>query len=244
LGVPQAYREAGSQVVLTNTFQASSVALGGHGASHQATAINRAGVEISRRAVGSDAKVFASMGPSGKMLFMGEIGEDELSAAFAEQARALADAGADAIVIETMSDLAEAKLALAAAKTTGLPVVACAVFDTGKDKDRTMTGATPEQVAEALTAAGANAVGANCGQGPATYVEICRRMRGVTDLPLWIKPNAGLPQMDGDRVVYGTTPGEFADNALRLIDVGAGFVGGCCGTSPDFIRALKERIHP
>jgi methionine synthase I (cobalamin-dependent) len=213
-----------------------------HGFGDQVLAINREGVGISRRAAGPSAYVFASMGPTGKMLLTGDVSEEELHEVFHEQADALASAGPDALVLETISDLAEAKIALAAAKSTGLPVVACMVFDCGKDKDRTMTGATPEQVAEELTSAGADAVGANCGQGPATYVEICRRMRKVCDTPLWIKANAGLPQIVDGQTVYATTANEFASYGPALIEAGAQFIGGCCGTSPEFIKALKEAI--
>lgn len=242
--VPRAYADAGSQVVLTNTFQANRLALEGHGLADQAVAINRAGVEISRRAVAGRAKVFASMGPSGKLLFAGQVTEEDLSRAFSEQAEALAAAGADALVVETMSDLAEARIAVAAAQRTGLPVVACMVFDSGKDKDRTMTGTTPEKAAEELSAAGADVIGANCGQGPSAYLAICRRLRAATERPLWIKPNAGLPESQGDRVVYRMTPEEFAAEAAQLVEAGAAFVGGCCGTSPEFIVAIRERIRP
>ena len=242
--VPRAYVEAGSQVVLTNTFQANRLSLQGHDLADQTAAINKAGVEISRRAVAGRAKVFASIGPSGKMLLMGQVTEEELSRVFSEQVEALAVAEPDALVVETMSDLAEARIAVAAAKRTGLPVVACMVFDSGKNKDRTMTGATPEQAAEELSAAGADVIGANCGQGPAGYVAICRRLHAVTKLPIWIKPNAGLPKMDGDKTVYSTSPEEFAGYANALVDAGAAFVGGCCGTSPDFIKAVKQRIRP
>ena len=155
--VPRSYVEAGSQIVLTNTFRANRLALQDYGLAEQARQINRAGGQISRRAAGTQARVFGSIGPSGKMLFAGEVTGEELQEAFTEQAEALAESGVDALVIETMSDLEEAKLALAAAQATGLPVVACMVFDTGKDKDRIMTGRTPEQVAEELTAAGADA---------------------------------------------------------------------------------------
>ena len=173
--VPRAYVAAGSQIVLTNTFQASRVALSGHGLAEQTLAINRAGVEISRQAVAGRAHVFASIGPSGKMLCMGQIGEEDLRRLSRNRPDSLAGAGADALVIETMSELSEAKLAVAAAKRTGLPVVACVVFDSGQDKDRTMMGTTVEQAAQALAAAGADVIGANCGQGPAAYVAICRR---------------------------------------------------------------------
>ena len=240
--VPRAYVQAGSHIVLTNTFRANRVALESYGLADQALEINRAGAEISRRAAGEQAKVFASMGPSGKMLFAGEISEQDLQAAFVQQARALADGGADAIVIETMAELAEAKLALAAARDTGLPVVACMVYDSGQELDRTMMGVTPEQAAKELTEAGADVIGANCGQGIAGYVEICRRLRAATDRPLWIKANAGTPRVVDGEVVYEATPDEFASHGPALVDAGAQFIGGCCGTGPEFIQALKRKI--
>ena len=156
---------------------------------------------------------------------------------------ALADAGAEALVIETMAELEEAELALAAAKQTGLPVVACVVFDSGANHDRTMMGVTPEQAAARLTAAGADVVGANCGQGIAGYVDICRRMRTATDRPLWIKANAGLPDFVDGHVVYRTSPEQFAAHAPALLAAGAQFVGGCCGTSPAYIAALCKEIR-
>ena len=240
--VAQAYVAAGSRVILTNTFGANRVRLAGHALADQVVEINRRGVQISRRAAADRACVFASLGPSGKMLMTGETTEDELAAAFAEQARALAEGGAEAIVIETMSDLAEAKLALAAAKATGLPVVACMVFDAGKDKDRTMMGATPERVARELTDAGADVIGANCGVGIERYVPVCRRLKAATDRPVWIKANAGLPAMVDGQIIYQTTPEMFASHVPELVQAGASFIGGCCGTSPAFIRAVKQRL--
>src|ERR1035438_10214650 len=148
--VARAYVEAGSQVILTNTFRANAVAMEGG-----LEAINRAGVEISKRAAAGRALVFASIGPTGKMLMAGEIGEEQAHAAFAAQAMALAAAGADALLVETMSDIEEARLAVAAAKSTGLPVIVSFAFDSGKSKDRTMMGATPEAVAAAMVEAGA-----------------------------------------------------------------------------------------
>lgn len=241
--VPRAYVEAGSQIVLTNTFRANRVALTDYGLSEKGEAINRAGAEISRRAADGRAHVFGSMGPSGKMLMMGEVSEDELLAAFADQARALADGGAHALVFETMGDLAETKLAIEAAKSTGLPVVASMCFDSGADLDRTLMGTTPEQAAEELTAAGVDVVGANCGQGIAGYVDICRRLRSATDRPIWIKANAGIPEMVDDQPVYRTVPDEFASHGPALVEAGADFVGGCCGTSPEFISALSKEIR-
>ncbi|MCC7473801.1 MAG: homocysteine S-methyltransferase family protein [Pirellulales bacterium] len=240
--VPRSYVEAGSQVVLTNTFRANRIALADYGLADQVAAINQAGGEISRRAAGNEASVFGSIGPCGKMLFAGQVAEEELRAAFTEQAQALADSGVDGLVIETMADVDEAVIALLAAKATGLPVVACTVYDSGKDKDRIMTGKTPEAVAQELTAAGADVIGANCGQGIASYVSICRRLRGATDRPIWIKANAGVPQVVGDQVVYGSSAEQFAEHVPELVAAGASFIGGCCGTNPDFIRALRHRI--
>lgn len=240
--VPRNYVEAGSRIVLTNTFRANRLALASYDLTGQTAAINRAGVEISRRAAGTQTLVFASIGPSGKMLFAGGISEEELQSVFNEQAAALAAGGADGLVIETMSDLTEAKLAVAAAKKTGLPTVACMVFDSGREKDRTMMGIGPEQAAEELTAAGADVIGANCGQGIADYVPICERLHAATDRPIWIKPNAGIPKIVEDQVVYRTTPEEFASYEPDLRRAGASFLGGCCGTGPEFIRALKAEV--
>ena len=182
--------------------------------------------------------------PAGKLLAGGEITPPELRAAFAEQAKALAEAGADALVIETMSDLEEAKLAVNAAHQTGLPVVACMVFDSGTHKDRTMMGNTPEQAAEGLAQAGADVIGANCGQGVAGFVSICKRLRAATDRPVWIKANAGLPSLVDGRAQYNTTPEEFAGYIPALLAAGASFLGGCCGTTPEFITAIKRSLSP
>jgi len=238
--VARAYVEAGSQVILSNTFGASSLSLARHGLDAKMVEINRAGAAISKRAAAGKALVFASIGPSGKMLVSGEVTEDELSASFSQQAQALKEGGADALVIETMSDLAEAKIALAAAKSSGLPVVACVVFDSGKNKDRTMMGNTPEQAAAEWTEAGADVVGANCGVGIAAYVPICKRLKANTDKPVWIKANAGLPEVVDGRTTWRTTPEEFASYAPALVEAGASFLGGCCGTRPEFIAATLK----
>jgi methionine synthase I (cobalamin-dependent) len=238
--VARGYVEAGSDLVLTNTFGANRIRMAEQGQSQGVGEINRRGVEISRQAAGGRAHVFASMGPSGKLLLSGEIGAEELRAAFSEQARALAVGGADALVIETMSDLEEAKVAVEAACETGLPVVACMVFDSGKEKDRTMMGNTPEQAAEALTKAGAEVIGANCGQGIAGFVAICKRLRAATDRPIWIKPNAGLPTVVEGRAQYTATPAQFASCLPALLEAGALFIGGCCGTTPEFIAEIRR----
>jgi methionine synthase I (cobalamin-dependent) len=239
--VARAYAEAGSQVILTNTFRANSVAMKGV---HEAEldAINRAGVTLSRQAA-VKALVFASIGPTGKMLVLGEMSKEQASAAFAAQSQSLASAGADALLIETMSDIEEARLAVEAALRTELPVLVSFAFDSGKNKDRTMMGATPEAVAVAMAAAGANAVGANCGVGIERVVPICERLHAACDLPLWIKPNAGLPTMEGSAIHYGTSAEFFASHYATLRQAGAAFLGGCCGSTPEFIRALVSARH-
>jgi len=242
IAVARAYVEAGSQVILTNTFGANRFRLAGHSLEHKLAEINRTGVQLSREAAGSSARVFASIGPTGRLLMDGSVTEDDLRAAFSEQAEAIASASPDAIVIETMSDLGEATIAIKAAKATGLPVVACVVFDSGANKDRTMMGVTPEQAAAELSEAGADIIGANCGIGIERYVQVCQRLRAATNRPLWMKPNAGLPRLVAGRPVYDTTPEQFAGVAPALVDAGAAFVGGCCGTNPDFIRALRARL--
>lgn len=242
--VARAYVNAGSRVILTNTFGASRIRLAEHSLADRAVDINRRGVEISRAAAGGKAAVFASIGPVGKLLLEEGVSADEVLAAFTEQTQAQAEGGADALVVETMSDLEEAKLAVAAARTTGLPVVACMVFDSGKNLDRTMMGTTPEQAAQVLTVAGADVIGANCGQGIPGFLPICQRLRAATDRPIWMKPNAGLPQLVDDRAVYAGTPEDFAGQVPALIAAGANFIGGCCGTSPAFVAAICRRLKP
>lgn len=236
--VAKAYVTAGSQIILTNTFGSNRIRLAEFSLADKTIELNRKGVEISRTAAAGRAHVFASMGPTGKMLFSGEVTEAEVRAAFEEQAWALAEARPDAIVVETMTDLQEAKIAVEAARATGLPVVGCMVFDSGRDKDRTITGVTPEQAARELEAAGADVIGANCGHGIARFALICTRLRAGTDRPIWLKPNAGLPEIVNGQPHYRTTPDEFAQAVLELVDAGATFVGGCCGTTPEFITAI------
>jgi len=235
--VAHAYADAGSQVILTNTFRANAIAMPELSAS-DLNAINRAGVALSKKGAAGRALVFASIGPIGKILMSGEVTAEQVSAAFEAQAKSLAAAGADALLIETMSDIEEARLAVQAAKQTGLPVLASFAFDSGKNKDRTMMGATPEAVAKAMVEAGADAVGANCGVGVETSASICERLHAACNLPIWMKPNAGLPKMEGTAIRYETSAAYFASHFLALRDAGASFVGSCCGSTPDFIRTL------
>lgn len=241
--VARAYVEAGSQVILTNTFGATRVRLADHDAGDKTAAINKAGVEISKRAAAGRALVFASVGPTGKMLAMGEATEEELRATFAEQINALAAAGTDAILLETFADLDETRAAIAAAKTTGLPVIASLVFDSGAQRDRTMMGATPEEAVAALTEAGVDVIGANCGRGIEGYLAIAKRLRAATTLPIWIKANAGLPEIVAGQTVYPAIPEFFADKAAEIVAAGTTFIGGCCGTSPAFIAAISKKFR-
>ena len=242
--VARAYVEAGSQVILTNTFGANRFVLARHGLADRVAEINRSGVEISRQAADGKARVFASVGPTGVLLLTGDTPPEDVRAALAEQIQALAAAGADAVVLETFSDPAEILLAVEAAKPTGLPVVACMTFGSGKNHDRTLMGTTPEQAAAKLVEAGADCVGSNCGQGIEGFVAITRRLRAATDRPLWIKPNAGLPEVIGGQTVYGQTAQQFASVVPALVEAGAAMVGGCCGTTPEFIVAMAKTLKP
>lgn len=243
--VARSYVEAGSRLILTNTFRANSVALGARLSPEELAEINRRGAAISKAAAGASARVFASMGPTGKMLALGEVDEAAIEAAYRAQAEALAQGGADALLFETFSDVGEARLAVRAVRHLGLPIVVSFAFESGKNRDRTMTGTTPEQAAQAVVEEGADAVGANCGAGPESFAAIARRFRAAAPgLPVWIKPNAGLPVVENGKATYSMGPDVFATFLDGLIEAGASFVGGCCGTSPAFIRALSEAAGP
>ncbi|MDR2346021.1 MAG: homocysteine S-methyltransferase family protein [Planctomycetaceae bacterium] len=242
LSVAESYVAAGSNVILSNTFGGTRFVLSRHNCADKVEAINRAGVGISIKAAKDKAKVFASVGPSGMMLISGNVTEQELYDAFLEQVTAIGKENPDGIIIETMSDPAEASIAVKAAKTTGLPVAVSMVFDSGKNKDRTMMGTTPEQAVSILTEAGADIIGANCGQGIDGFIPICKRMRAVTKLPIWMKANAGLPQVVEGKTIYSQSPEEFAEKTKLLIEAGANFIGGCCGTTPNFIAAMRKFI--
>jgi methionine synthase I (cobalamin-dependent) len=236
------YVAAGSQIILTNTFGASRLALANFQLADKTAEINSAGVRISKEAAADRARVFASIGPSGKMLLTGETTPDELRMVFEEQANAQAEAGADGIIVETMIDIDEARIAGLAAKRTGLPVIVSMVYDSGEDKDRTMMGNSPEEVVAEISKIGVEGVGANCGQGIEAFLPICRRLRQATDLPIWIKPNAGLPDIVDDEVVFRTTPDGFVRFVPELVQAGADFIGGCCGTNQEFVRAIRQSV--
>ena len=240
--VAEQYVDAGSQIILTNTFGASRLSLSNFKLADKAADINMAGVRISKEAASDRACVFASIGPTGKMLITGETTEEELQKAFEEQADAQARAGADGIIIETMIDIQEAKIAAIAARQTGLPVIVSMVYDSGEDKDHTMMGNSPEAVVAEISKIGVDGIGANCGQGIEAFLPICRRLRQATDLPIWIKPNAGLPEVVDDDVVFRTTAQEFVQYVPDLIQAGANFIGGCCGTNEKFVQAIRQTV--
>lgn len=244
--VARSYVEAGSDVILTNSFGASRVLLERHGLGAKTRELNRAAAALSRRAAdeaaGRTVVVAGDMGPCGKLFVMGEIEEEELLAAFSEQAAALAEGGAGWLLIETMIDRTEMAVAVRAAASTGLPVVASMTYERTSAGYRTVMGDKPEDcVADAL-AAGASIVGANCGTGIDAYVELTRLLRGLTGAPLWIKGNAGLPEIVGGRTVYRMGAPEFCLHVPALLAAGADIVGGCCGTSPEFIGRARPLV--
>ena len=242
--VARSYVQAGSEVILTNTFGGNRFVLAQHGAGERAAELCEKGAAISRKAAGGAAKVFASLGPTGKIVMMDDVPAEELADAFAASAVALERGGADAIVLETFNELAEAGIALRAVRgAVAIPVVVSMTFSSGPDKTASMMGDAPDDLARAAEAGGAAAVGANCGVGPDNYVAVAKLFRAATALPVWIKANAGLPQVRADgATVFPMGPAEFAAFAPKLVAAGANFLGGCCGTTPDHIRALRKTL--
>jgi len=238
------YVAAGAQIILTNTFCGNRVSLAKHGFDGRADEFNEAGARLSKEAAGESVQVFASMGPTGKILMVDEISEDEVYEAFAEQSRALARGGADAIVVETMTELAEIVAAVRAVReNTDLGVVASMTFDSGPEQTDTMMGVSPRQAVEGLTAAGAGMIGCNCGVGIENYIKVARLLRETTDLPIWVKANAGLPELIEGRLVYKESPQEYAAKIPQLIEAGANVIGGCCGTTPEHIQHIVELVR-
>ena len=240
LTVALSYVMAGAEILLTNTFGASPLKLTKVGLEHRAGEINRLGAEISREAAGNRALVFGSIGPTGEFMPpLGNATEMKWVNCFAAQAKSLATGGVDGIVIETMMDLAEARAALRATREyTSLPAVVCMTFDKGRRGYASMMGVRPEQAAAELERGGADIVGANCGAGIDQMIEVIRLMRPATTLPIWCKPNAGLPELIDGNTVYRETPEKMASQLRALVEAGASIIGGCCGSTPVHIRAL------
>jgi 5-methyltetrahydrofolate--homocysteine methyltransferase len=235
-----AYVAAGSKIISTNTFGGNRLKLDSFGLGNRVRELNQAGVYIAREVAGNDCFVAVSIGPSGRFLEpLGDLTFDEAVAKFEEQAFAAAEAGADIILLETFSAIEEAKAALSAAIKTGLPCFCTMAFDTG---GRTMMGVSPVTAAKELTDFGASGVGANCGLGPVETLEIIKQMRSATSNILIAQPNAGLPKVVNGHTIYDSTPEDMAQFAIQAKAIGVNIIGGCCGTTPEHIRAMAEKL--
>ena len=241
-GIAQAYIDAGSDIVETNSFGGTSFKLKPYGCAANVAEFNRAAAALAKQAMGGRGYVAASVGPTGHIVEEegGDTTPEALYASFAEQVKALAEGGADAICIETMSSLTEAVQAIRAAKeNTSLPVICTFTFEPGAKGFRTMMGLKPDRAAREAAAAGADVVGANCGNGIVNMLEITRQMRAaVPDVPILIHANAGAPVVEDGKTVFKETPEFMASRIKELIEAGANIVGGCCGTTPEHIRAM------
>lgn len=240
------YIEAGAELIITNTFGANRYKLTKHGLQEDVAEINRAGVELAKRVVAAsfkDVLIAGDVGPLGvRIAPYGRVKLEEAREAFTEQIRALAEAGADLIVIETMSDLYEVQEAIKAAKEIcALPVIASVTFT--RD-DRTLLGDDPVKVAHRLAAAGADVIGVNCSGGPSQLLRILKQMRQAEPAAkFWVKPNAGWPEQVSGRIMYPADADYFGEYALQFREAGANIVGGCCGTTPQHIAAMKKSFE-
>ena len=236
----RAYVEAGSQIVYAPSFSANRLSLSMYGLEDRLEEMNHALVQISREAVGGRAYVAGDMATCGKPVDVeGGVSYDALIEVYREQAQLLVDAGVDLIGLETMMGVTECSAAIEAIRSVcDLPVMCTLTLDA---VGAAYFDGDAELAAQTLPALGADAIGVNCGQGPELYVSVIQRMRAHTDLPLIAKPNAGLPVIQSDgSAVYGMSPGKFAREMEKLKKAGAGILGGCCGTTPEHIRMLKE----
>ncbi len=250
LAIHEEYLQSGAEILETNTFGANRFRLARHGLANRTREINAAGVQLARQAVdhlkdkqAGVAWVAGSVGPLGVHLEpLGKTGLDEARAAFAEQIAALAEAGVDLLILETMPALNEAREALLAAKVAapGLPVLVMVTLD---EDGNCLDGSSPEQAAQLLTEWGADGIGCNCSTGPATVLTGMEAMRAVTSLPLMAMPNAGMPRAIEGRNIYLCSPEYMASFARKAIKAGVQFVGGCCGTTPNHIRAMKSAMR-
>jgi len=243
--VVKAYVAAGAEIVLTNTFGGSRWKLSRWGLADRVCEINERAAQLAREAAGEERWVAGSIGPTGRLLTpMGDLSEEQALEAFQEQAVALYQGGVDLILVETMTDLQEAVLAVRAAREyTPLPVIASMAFEKGARGYRTVMGVDIALAVQELTKAGAQILGTNCGAGIDEAIEIVEEMRRYTSLPLWAKPNAGVPQLVKGQTVYPHTPNYMANRVGALLEAGANIIGGCCGTTPDHIRAIAQILE-
>jgi len=244
--VSRLYIGAGAEIIQTNTFGASPLKLGLYGLQDWTEKINRRAVEIARKVARSHAYVAASCGPSGRLLKpYGDLDPETLRLSCERQVKALIDAGADAIGVETMSDINEALAWVNAVRkiSPAFPVFATMTFDPTPKGFFTMMGVDIEKAVTELTRAGADVLGSNCGNGSDQMVEIAAMFKELTDKPLLIRPNAGMPILQEGKTVYLETPEYLADNCREMARIGVNIIGGCCGTTPAHIRAIERRIH-
>jgi 5-methyltetrahydrofolate--homocysteine methyltransferase len=249
LAIQRQYVEAGSDCLITNTFGGSRIMLNRHGQAGHVAEINRAGVRIAREAFGDrQGYVLGDIGPFGGLMEpYGDFTETQVRDAFEEQAQALVGAGADAIIVETQTSLEELALALAAARGAGAAcVIGSMAYDVTLDGStfRTMMGIDPEQAAAFMQDHGADIVALNCGTGMdmTRAREAIERYREATSLPLMAQPNAGQPKLVAMKVVYDETPEQMMIGVVPLLQAGARIVGGCCGSTPDHIRAFRREM--
>ncbi|MGE4285599.1 MAG: homocysteine S-methyltransferase family protein [Phycisphaerae bacterium] len=243
--VAKAYIDAGADMVETNSFGSTSIRLEHYNLSDKAAVINKAAAELSRRAAGEECWVIGSIGSCGKILMMGDICEREMYDSFTEQAKALEEGGADAVCIETMTDIEEAVVAIKAAKeNTTLEIICTFTYDpTVRGEYRTMMGISPEQGTMAAIAAGADIVGTNCGNGFEKMIQIVRQIRGAApETPILVHANAGMPTNINGVDNYPDSPEFMASLTGNLIEAGANIIGGCCGTTPEHIRQIKAVV--
>lgn len=239
--IAESYIDAGSDMITTNSFGASRIKLEPYGLAARTIEINRAAAAIYREAAGPDRHVAGSIGPTGKLLVMGDITGDELFETFAEQAAALEKGGADVIIIETMTDADEAAIAVKAAiAATTCTVIATMTFDAGPNDDyRTMMGVSPADMVRDLTAAGAQVIGSNCGNGIREMTGVLNAIRQAdSSVPVIIQANAGMPELVEGKTVFREAPEMMASFVPELLRQGVNIIGGCCGTTPEHIRAV------
>lgn len=243
--IAESYIDAGSDLIETNSFGASPAKLAHYGLKSRAFELNKKSAELSRKAAGPDHFVLGSVGPTGRVLMMGEISENEVMDGFRIQAKALEQGGVDAIMIETMNDLEEAKLAVQAAKEeTDCEVFCTMTFNKSKKGTfHSMMGVIPVDMLKVLPAAGAELIGTNCGNGMKDMVGIVKQIRQAdANIPILVHANAGLPVYRDGQTVFPETPEEMAARVPDIIKAGANIIGGCCGTTPEHIRAIAKVI--